>query len=265
MKEKRINGLDVNEFGEGNSPTVIFIHAFPLCCRMWDPQIDAFKNKYHVVVYDLRGFGYSEIHDCHLTVDDHADDLMALIESLRLERPIICGLSMGGYIALRAMEKYGNMFKGAILADTKSEADVNAAKLKRAEQMRMIKRGEKEKFFDGFLALALSERTQKERPATAAFLKEIMSWQKEEGITGALLTLAARTDTTEGLDKIDIPTLIIEGEEDKVVPPEFAKSLNERIRNSKLVMIPGAGHFPNLENTKEFNRAVEEFLTNIEG
>jgi 3-oxoadipate enol-lactonase len=264
MKEKRINGLDVNEFGEGNSPTIIFIHAFPLCCRMWDPQIDAFKNKYHVVVYDLRGFGYSETHDCHLTIDDHADDLIELVESLNLDKPVICGLSMGGYIALRAIEKYADRFSGVILADTKSEADVNTAKLKRAEQIRMVKRGDKEKFFDGFLDTVLCERTKRDRPATRTFLKEIMSWQKEEGITGALLTLAARTDTTEALEQINVPTLIIEGEEDKVVPPEFAKSLNEKIKNSTLVMIPDAGHFPNLENAEEFNKAVDEFLANIQ-
>jgi pimeloyl-ACP methyl ester carboxylesterase len=90
-----------------------------------------------------------------------------------------------------------------------------------------------------------------------------MSWEKEEGVMAALLTMAARTDTTEFLDKVEIPTLIIEGAEDKLVPPEFAKSLHEKIKGSKLEMIPESGHFPNMENPEKFNSVVESFLEEL--
>lgn len=260
MKEKRINGLDVIEFGEQGQLPIIFIHAFPLCCRMWDPQIDAFKNKYHVVVYDLRGFGYSEIRDCHFMIDSHVDDLISIIDDLKLSKPAICGLSMGGYIALRALELHPNKFRAIILSDTKSEADTNEAKINRARQIKQIKSGDKAAFFETFMKNALCEKTLKEKPATVKFLNEIMSWEKEEGVTGALLTMAARTDTTESLEKINIPALIITGAKDKLVPPEFAKSLNAGIKNSRLEVIPDAGHFPNLENSEKFNSVVESFI-----
>lgn len=117
---------------------------------MWDPQIEAFKDKYHVVVYDLMGFGYSEVHDAHFTMDSHVDDLIGIMETLKLNKPLICGLSMGGYIVLRALELHQDKFRAAILSDTKSEADVNAAKIKRAEQIKQIKSGDKDTFLKTF-------------------------------------------------------------------------------------------------------------------
>jgi 3-oxoadipate enol-lactonase len=260
MIEKRINGLDVNEFGKENSLPIVFIHAFPLSCRMWDPQVDAFKNKYHVVIYDLRGFGFSETHEAHLTTDSHVDDLISIIDALKLEKPVICGLSMGGYIALRALEMHQDRFRAAILCDTKSDADTNAAKIKRAEQIKQIRNGDKATFFENFLKNALCEKTLKEKPDTVKILRDIMSWEKEEGVMAALLTMAARTDTTEFLDKINIPVLILTGSEDKLVPPDFAKALNEKIKNSHLEIIPDSGHFPNLEKPEKFNSVVESFL-----
>ena len=151
-------------------------------------------------------------------------------------------------------------FRAAILCDTKSEADTNEAKIKRAGQIKQIKNGDKATFFETFLKNALSEKTLKEKPETVKFLKDIMSWEKEEGVMAALLTMAARTDTTESLARINIPVLIITGAEDKLVPPEFAKSLNEKIKNSHLEIIPDAGHFPNMENPEKFNSAVETFI-----
>ena len=110
-KEHTINGLYVLEYGENNSQPLIFIHAFPLCDRMWDTQVKDFEKDYRVIVYDLRGFGYSEIGDAQFSIDSHVDDLVSIMDTLKLQYPVICGLSMGGYIALRALEIYPDKFK----------------------------------------------------------------------------------------------------------------------------------------------------------
>src|SRR5690348_5482163 len=102
MTKHNIRGLNVVESGEGNKLAVIFIHAFPLCNRMWDKQVEALENKYRVITYDLRSFGYSEYGDGHFTMDSHVSDLISIIDSLKLEKPVVCGLSMGGYILQRA-------------------------------------------------------------------------------------------------------------------------------------------------------------------
>lgn len=265
MKEHRINGLSVNDFGEGNQPALVFIHAFPLCSRMWDPQIDEFKAKYRVIVYDLRGFGFSDVHDTHLTIDSHVEDLLSVMQSLKIDKPVLCGISMGGYIALRAMELHPDKFKAAILCDTKSEADSNQPKIARAAQINQIKSGGRSIFSENFLKNALGEIAEEdqEKKKVAARLAEILSWQKDEGITGALLTLAARTDTTEFLEKLDIPVLVIVGENDRLTPPEYSKMLYSKIRSAKLAVIQGAGHFPNMEKPEAFNKEINNFLNSL--
>lgn len=264
MTKHNIRGLNAVEFGEGNKPAIIFVHAFPLCNRMWDKQVEALQDKYRVVTYDLRTFGYSEYGDGHYTIDSHVSDLISVIDSLKLEKPIVCGLSMGGYIVQRALELYHNKFKGAILSDTKAEADNNPTKIKRAEQIQMLKNGQREQFADNFIKAALSETSFNEKAELVAFLKEMISWQKTESIMGALLTLAARTDTTEALEKFELPMLVVVGKEDKVTPAEFSKIIYGKTKNSDFAAINSAGHFPNMENPEEFNKALLDYLKGFE-
>lgn len=264
MIKHNIRGLNVIEYGENNQSAVIFVHAFPLCLRMWDKQVEALEQSYRVVVYDLRSFGYSELGDGHFTIDSHVSDLISITDSLKLDKPVVCGLSMGGYITLRVLELYQNKFKAAILADTKTEADNNPTKIKRAEQIQMIKSGQREQFTENFIKGALTEANFNEKPELVEFLKTMTGWQKNEAITGALLTLAARTDTTDFLEKLDLRTLIIAGKEDKLTPPEFSKIIYGKTKNSELKLISGSGHLPNMENPDEFNKEVIDFLKGLE-
>lgn len=260
MKKHNIRGLNVIESGEDNSQAIIFIHAFPLCSRMWDKQVGALQGTYRVVVYDLRSFGYSESGDGHFTIDSHVSDLISIIDSLKLDKPIVCGISMGGYITLRALELYQSKFKGAIIADSKAEGDNNPTKHARADQMKMIKNGQREQFAENFIKAALSETNYTEKTELVAFLKEMIGWQKNEAMTGALLTMAARADTTDALDKFDIKMLLIAGKEDKLTPPEFSKIIYGKTRNSDFKLIANAGHLPNMENPEDFNSAIIDFI-----
>ena len=264
MKKHNIKGLNVIESGEDNKQAIIFIHAFPLCTRMWDKQVAALEDKFRIVIYDIRSFGYSELGDGHFTIDSHVGDLISIIDSLRLEKPVVCGLSMGGYIALRALELHQNKFKGAILSDTKAESDNNPTKIARSEQMKMIKNGQREQFTENFIKAALSETNYNEKTELVAFLKEMIGWQKNEAITGALLTLAARTDTTDSLEKLELKMLILAGKEDKLTPPEFSKIIYGKTKNSDMKLISNAGHLPNMENPEEFNTAILDFMKSYE-
>lgn len=263
MTKHTIRGLNVIEFGENNKQAIIFIHAFPLCNRMWDKQAEALQQNYRVVVYDLRTFGYSEYGNGHYTIDSHVSDLISLIDSMKIEKPVVCGLSMGGYILLRALELYHNKFKGAIICDAKAESDNNPTKIKRAEQIQMLKAGQREQFAENFVKAALTETNFNEKKELVDFIMEMISWQKTEAIEGALLTLAARTDTTESLEKVDLPALIMAGKDDKLVPAEFSKIIYGKTKNSEIQIIPDSGHFPNMENPEEFNKAILEFMKDI--
>lgn len=260
MTVHSIHGLEVIDNGETVNPPLIFIHAFPLCSPMWENQVIYFKKEYRVITYDLRGFGNSRSGDGQCTIDTHADDLINIIGDLDINLPVVCGLSMGGYILLRAIELYQERFKAVILSDTRSEADDNIQKINRFNQIKQIKSGDKKTFFENFLKNALCDNTLNSKKNAINFLSEMMGWQNELGITAALLSLASRTDTTESLAKINIPALIIVGKEDKLTPPEAALSLHNNIKNSKLEIIPDSGHFPNIENPGRFNYVIEEFI-----
>src|SRR5260370_1143481 len=135
----RINHLFYVDEGNSKSTPVIFIHGFPFSYQMWEPQIAACKTNFRVIAYDLRGHGQSSAEDAQYSIEGHVDDLFSLLESLKIEKCVLVGLSMGGYIALRAMERSPEHFAGLVLCDTKSEADSNEAKIKRFQSIHSIK------------------------------------------------------------------------------------------------------------------------------
>lgn len=264
MKELDLNGIKVFDYGDENAQALIFIHAFPMNSKMWVEQVEYFKGMFRVITYDTRGFGQSETEEGNYTIDSHADDLLEVAGSLGVEKPVICGLSMGGYIALRTIEKAQNKLKAAILCDTKSEADTNEAKIKRAEQINQIKSGGRDEFVNSFIKNALSPITfnQSDKQIVSG-IQGIINEQSNFSICGGLMSLASRTDTTPFLEKTNIPVLIIVGQDDKLTPLENAQNLNRQIPGSKLVKINSAGHFANIEQPLTFNEAIKKFIENI--
>jgi pimeloyl-ACP methyl ester carboxylesterase len=225
---------------------------------MWRGQVKYFEKDYRVITYDNRGFGKSES-EGNYTMDSHADDAIEILEHLKIDKAAICGLSMGGYITLRTLEKAPGKFSAAFLCDTRSEADTNEAKLKRAQQIKQIKSGDRNAFVKTFIENGVGSSSLK----NSAMMNEvngIIAEQSDFSICTALMTMAARADKTTFLDKLDIPVLIVVGAEDKLTPPENSISMNKHIPGSELVTIPGAGHFTNIETPEAFNSAISEFL-----
>jgi pimeloyl-ACP methyl ester carboxylesterase len=261
----KIDGLNVIETGAENKQAILFIHAFPLSHKMWLEQAKNFSNKYRVITYDMRGFGDSYEENGIYTIDSHADDLFTIIDRLKVVKPIVIGLSMGGYILLRAVDRDQNKFKAVVLCDTRTEADTNEGKLNRAKQIKQIRTGGKTEFIETFLENTFSDTTLKDpaKQPVVQFMKNIMTEQKDTAMAGTLLTLSARTDQTASLEKINIPMLIIVGEKDKLTPPELSKVMYQKIRNSKLSLIPESGHFSNVENPQAFNKSVEDFINTL--
>lgn len=222
------------------------------------------KKRLRIITYDLRGHGKSDVGDGQYTIELFVDDLMALLDYLKLTKAILCGFSMGGYIALRAIERNPDRFSALVLCDTMSAADSTEAKLRRANTIKQIKREGVERFAEGFLKAVFARQTFDAKPEIIDEIKRTILSNSPLGICGALLAMAGRTDTTEGLSKINVPTLILVGEHDAVTPPSAAKSMHERIPNSKLYLIDNAGHMSNLENPSVFNEHLTRFLEGID-
>jgi len=253
----------VVENGPVSGVPVVFIHGFPFSHAMWQPQIDALQNTYRTITYDIRGHGQTEAGDGQYTIELFVDDLIGILEERKIGKAVFVGLSMGGYIALRLYEREPERFKGLVLCDTRSEADTNEGKIKRAATIAAVKRDGVEAFAQNFVKSVFAEETFEKNPDTVNTIRTIIGKNPPLGVAGTLLALASRTDTTASLTSITVPTLILVGEHDALTPVACAESLKQRIRGSQLHVIPHSAHMSNLENPGAFNATLTGFLNTL--
>jgi len=256
-----IEGIHVKTLGEVTNQAIVFIHGFPFDHTLWDDVIDEFKDEYYCISYDIRGFGETELNTAQFTMESYTQDLESVVLGLKLDKPIICGFSMGGYIALRANER-GN-YKALILANTTTNSDDDKAKLKRSAGISNIDAKGLEPFIDAFFSAAFSEDFIKKEPRKIKKIKEYITNFNPIGIKAALLAMLSRTDTTQSLQEIEIPVLLISSENDKVIPKETMKRIASKIKNSTLVSLSGSGHMSMIENPDGFKSAVRSFLQSL--
>lgn len=263
--ESMINGIKMHYIDDGNpdSLPVILIHGMTFDCRSWHPQIELLKENYRVIAYDIRGHGKTEVGDGQYTYKLFVDDLIALLDHLKIDKAVFCGLSMGGTIAIRAFEMYSNRIKALVLCDTRSDADSNETKCWRENSIESIKKDGLGPFTDEFMELCAPQRFVKFPEELKIIRKTILS-SSPLGICGALLAQAARPDMKHLLPQIDIPTLIMLGENDYLTPLALSKIIHENIPGSELKIISEACHISNLENRDEFNKYLLNFLERIE-
>jgi len=262
MKET-INGLSVFLEGSSKNKSIIFIHGFPYDHTMWKAQIDELSKNYFCVTYDIRGLGESPVGDGQYTMESFVDDLEIIIDKLKLDKPVICGLSMGGYISLRALERIQDRFSAAILCDTRSEADNNEGKLKRAAAIKRINTEGLAPFAKDFITNCFGDNYKKNHKEE--FEKRITksSGFDPVGVKGSLLAMIGRNDTTEYLGKIKIPVLVICGENDALTPPPVMKVMADKIFGAEFVVIKNSGHMSPIENPEEVNAAITKFLLKV--
>ena len=261
--EALINGIRTNYIdvgGPSQKPPVVLIHGFPFSHEMWNPQIEFLKTKYRVIAYDIRGHGNSDDGDGQYTIEFFVDDLLALLDYLKISKATLCGLSMGGYIALRVMERNPERVASLVLCDTGSQADSNEVKLRRAANMKLVKSKGVKEFAGVYLKAIIRQESFQSRSFEVEAIRKMIESNSEIGICGTLLALACRTDTTDLLDVIAVPTLIMVGEEDKVTPPKLSELMDSKISGSAIHILPNAAHLSNLENTEDFDKFLGEFL-----
>ncbi len=256
--------LTCEEAGQGS--VVVLLHAFPLSSAMWRGQIEALQGEFHVVAPDLRGFGGSPgWDDENPAVSFMADDVAALLDELRITEPIaLCGLSMGGYVALAFAQKYPRRLRALVLADTKAEADDDEGRAKRDANIAFAREHTPAEFIERVLPNMVSETTRQQRPDVLENVKTIATSQTPAGIIAGLQALRDRPDRNLELKDIAAPTLVIVGSDDGITPPDAARKMADAIPNAQLQIIEGAGHLSNLEKPEEFNAALLDFLRSLD-
>ncbi|MBM4160217.1 MAG: alpha/beta fold hydrolase [Ignavibacteria bacterium] len=255
--------MNYTERGLPQGLPVIFIHGFPFNHSMWDPQMKALPNHFRAIAYDVRGHGESDVVDGQFTIEFFVDDLIALLDHLVIERAVLVGLSMGGYIALRAVERHPERVRAMVLCDTRSEADSNEGKTKRSATIKAVKANGVAAFAEDFVKLVFAPQTFETDPQTIQMIKIAIRGNSPLGICGTALAIACRTDTTAALPSISVPTLILVGEHDNLTPPAAAQAMHDKIAGSELHILSHAAHMSNLENTTDFNKHLIEFLNRL--
>lgn len=257
---KIIDGMQVYLHGNRSNQPIVFIHGFPFDHTLWNDVISELEDKYYCISYDIRGFGASEYGIGQYTMESYVDDLGNLIDQIEVVNPIIVGFSMGGYIALRANEKFKSKFKALILANTQTTADDDAAKLKRAAAISSIESEGIKPFLDKFISVAFSENFAQREPQVLEELKTKITNFSPVGIKGGLLAMISRTDTTQSLKDTELPVLLITGENDKIIPPHIIQNMANSIKNSTYTCLDDSGHMTMIENPEGFFYTVKSFL-----
>jgi pimeloyl-ACP methyl ester carboxylesterase len=245
----------------GAGTPLILLHAFPLDGRMWAPQVEALAGTYQVIVPDLRGFGAARDQAVEeATMDLLADDLLRLLDDRGLDRVVLGGLSLGGYVALAFMRRHADRVSGLVLLDTKATADGDQA---RADRLKMAERvlAEGNDFVaEAMLPKLLGQTSHEHRPEVVEKVAALIREQAPEAIAGAQRGMAARADTTDVLGTIKVPTLVVTGEEDAVTGPEVGRDLAAGIPGARFLLVEEAGHLANLEQPEIVNEALLDFL-----
>ncbi len=249
--------------GPTTTHPLVLIHGFPFSLEQWRPQIDALAPRHRVIAMDLRGMGKTPVGDAPLMIEFLVDDLVELLDHLEIERACLCGLSMGGYVALRAVDRHPERVHGLVLADTRAGADDNAGRVKRAAGIRTIM-SQGMKAFTAAMLPALFPAAALEGPSAAVqHIRTLMEASDPRGACQALAAMASRLDLRERLASIATPTLVVVGEKDTLTPEKDARDLVAGISQAKLLKISGAGHVSNLDDPAAFTSALEAFLESL--
>lgn len=259
-----INNFDLSydDIGEGDVP-IIFLHGYPFDKTMWAGQLDFLKSGYRVIACDIRGFGASVDETSYLSINLFTDDLVVFMAKLNIDKAILCGLSMGGFIALNAQKRFPDLFEALILCDTQCIADTPEVKAKRYKTIDDIKAKGENEFNEGFIKNVFHKDSFTNKKEIVANVRDVVFSNSQHILTMGLKALAERAETCSTLHQIDIPTLIICGREDMVTPLAQSASMHQAIAGSILQIIDDAGHVSNLEQPFEFNKHLYDFLETL--
>lgn len=256
--------LSYDDVGEGLIP-IIFLHGYPFDKTMWQGQLDFLKSSYRLIPCDIRGFGKSTDEKTSLSIDLFADDLIQFMDELNIDKAVICGLSMGGFIALNAIKRFPQRFEALILCDTQCIADTAETKEKRFKTIDEIEVEGTANFNDGFVKNVFHKDSLTTKKELVEQIRNVVFSNSKHIIKQGLIALAERSETCSFLDKISVPTLILCGREDEVTPLAQSELMNKAIEGSVLHVIDNAGHVSNLEQPEEFNKHLHDFLATLSG
>ncbi len=258
--EAQLNGVRIAYDDIGKGVPVVWVHGYPLNRSLWAPQAGALADCARNIIPDLRGWGASEAPSGVYTMEVYASDLRALLDELGLDRAVLAGLSMGGYVALAFLRNYPERLRGLILIATRAAPDtLQVAEGRRANAERALQEGVGS-IVEPMVERVLSPATLAGQPGLVRAVRTMVLASRPRGVAGALLGMAERPDSRPQLPAIGVPALVVGGADDTIVPPDELRQMAEQIPGARAVLLPKAGHLVSLEQPDAFNREVRAFL-----
>ena len=260
----RVGDAQFKVLERGTGMPVVLLHGFPLDHSMWDNQVEPIAAHDRVIVPDLRGFGGSDVTPGVVTMEQMAEDVAGILDALEIDEPIVlCGLSMGGYVAFEFWRKYPKRVRGIVLCDTRAMPDTAEAAKYRHETAEKVLAEGTAPLADAMLPKLFAPATLELHSSMTAMQRDRILATSPDGAAAALRGMAVRDDSRPILAKISLPALVIVGEQDAISTVDEMQSISSAMPNAQLVVIPHAGHMTPLENAPAFQEALDPFLKSL--
>jgi YbgC/YbaW family acyl-CoA thioester hydrolase len=255
-------GADLAVEVRGEGAPILFIHGFPFDRTVWRHQL-AGLSRWKRIAPDLRGAGASSAPADGYSVARYADDIVQVLDALGLERAVVCGLSLGGYILFELLRRHPGRVRAAVFCGSKATADSAEARRGREEMAALAEREGTRAVAERLLPQLLAAATFAAQPDVVAHVREMIERTPVPGLVGALRALRDRPDSTPMLGAIGVPSLVVAGQDDKIAPADGLRAMAEAIPSARFAVIPAAGHLAPLEQPLATSRALADFLDGL--
>lgn len=263
LRRVAVNGVNLAVDARGQGPAILFIHGYPFDHGIWEHAVANLEGWMRIAP-DLRGMGQSDAPDLGYSMSTYAEDLLALLTTLGVDRVVLCGLSMGGYIAFEMLRRARERVRALVLMDTRAEPDTPEVRKARDAASAQVREGGAEAIARGMLPKLLSERTRGEKPQLSDRVYRMMAATPVAGILGAIGAMRERPDSFPLLSTLTgMPAVVMVGDDDEITPVDRAQAMVEALPNASLSIVAGSGHIPPMERPEITTALLSRFLSTL--
>jgi pimeloyl-ACP methyl ester carboxylesterase len=249
----------------GTGAPVVLLHPFPAHHELWLPAAQSLLPRYQVILPDLRGHGDSSVGDGPATMEKHAADIARLLDQAEVGRAPLVGVSIGGYVLFEFWRRFRGRVAALALCNTKAPADSAEAKAARLQAATDVVQRGTEPFFESMVPRLLGKTTRETRPDLVDGALRMMRKMSAENVAQVQRGMAERPDSLPTLKTINVPTLIMTGDEDTLTGPAEAELMRQNIPASEMKIIPRAGHYSPWEQPAQVGTLLRQFLDSVYG
>ena len=261
----QITSGDADIFYEvlGSGPPVVLLHPFPANHNLWKPAAQALTTRYRVILPDLRGHGESGVGDGPATMEKHAADIARVLDHEEVRRAAFVGVSIGGYALFEFWRKYRARVDALVLCNTKAQADTPEARAVRLQAATFVLERGTELFFGSMIPKLMGKTTRDTRPDLVEGALRMMRTMSPEDVAVVQRGMAERQDSVETLKTINVPSMLVTGDEDILTGVGEAELMRQNISGSEIKLIAKAGHYSPWEQPEEVGKLLRQFLDRL--